>query len=1407
MSSTPETNIMRLPPLHKPSDYIHWKRRLYAFIRKDDPELVGLSFRPEGVSQSTLRNWTKLSTQAKSNIVLSLGSDAFSQTRKIIDDDEQSAKHLWDELNRIYTTTSGQAVQNLRQKLDSIVFDESKDWNSHVSSFLTICEELATYDAEVTETEKTSKLIRSLPASFSPLAMISTITSTTFEKVVNAVEAELSRRANPNNLQQENSLWPEKSANVARTDHHRNRGSGRGRGRRSGNYRGYNKRGRQYHHGTSSVCHYCGKPGHFISVCRSRISDTSRGIVRKPNRGGRSHRGRGGRFMPNSRHSGPHYTHNQTGYNAQQNWQQQPTSNDEEEFNPNSNFAATNNAPFDDPQGYFHSNMAVREDNDIFVSTVAELGDKKSWNMLIDSGGTHNFFHSRSSFSNYVLLHTETVRAAFSRTRIIGKGQVYVPLNGGMKLTAYHTPQFTNNILSVSELSNHFDVLFSSSFPNYKGCFIFNKSTRNVIFETPCENGLYVLRQETSSHPKHALALSADVYAKDGDVQKDWHEKTGHPSADRYLRLSYMFPLVPSFSRTSMNQLMCAPCLTGKAKKRPILPVEIRTTAPLQQVHLDISWPFVPKLSQETYAVHFMESHTAKSDVYLLKKRSDLSQAILQYKSYVEYHFTRQGYRIQMLRLDQARENIKGEVARFCKEQGIQLSPSPPYAPESNGISERIVQEHWTRARVLVFASKLPNSLWGEAINHANWLRNRLPSRRIDNSLPILKWNPNTFIDFASLLAFGKPGFGFIYRAHTTAKKKLLPRSQFGNFVGMESDTRLIRMYVPNEKRVRVVRRADFKTIADNKLPGVTALLDGLARQHSIETELKTPDGEAEAHLVHCLTSIYRETPLISWEPRQSTAASDVPSSFHEACQIPEWADAIDREFRALEQRGTWRYVKPLPGMNIIKYKWVFKKKPLDAKGKSYLPKARCVARGDLQEAYIDFDPTNLYAPVAAHESLRLILAYAASTNLILEGGDISNAYLYGSMDKTIFMEQPVDSSGVPRKPNHVWALQKSLYGVRQAGNIWGSALHKELMQWGFNVSKFDSRVYFFKVKQHFIIIAIVVDDMIFAANNRTILEELKTKLRATFDVKLYGTVQSFIGWTITHSPEGIKVDQTQYAQMLLQTTGMENCNTVRTPLPTNADLLCANAGDQRLSKREHHIYRAVIGGLLYLSVRTRPDLSFSVGAFARKMHAPTSRHFKLLKRILCYVAGTLQYGLHYPRNACKASSLGAAVDADWGGDMETRRATTGYIIAVNGSPVYWKSKRQTVVTLSSGEAEYFALSTCAKTVSWVRKIYWEVYHQLPWTERNYFHPTEIDVDSTVAISISTNPQVSAKNKHIDLKYHHVRDLIDEGIIRLYHVASMNQRTDMMTKILVAQHFTRMIDMNQLRKYGHVEDQ
>ena len=487
--------------------------------------------------------------------------------------------------------------------------------------------------------------------------------------------------------------------------------------------------------------------------------------------------------------------------------------------------------------------------------------------------------------------------------------------------------------------------------------------------------------------------------------------------------------------------------------------------------------------------------------------------------------------------------------------------------------------------------------------------------------------------------------------------------------------------------------------------------------------------------------------------------------------------------------------------MNIIKRKWIFRKKPLDAQGKTFLPKARCVARGDLQEAYVDFDPDTLYAPVAAHASIRLILAYAASQNLIIEGGDISNAYLYGEIDETIYMDQPTNSSGKTRKPVYVCKLLKSIYGVKQAGNIWGSVVHGDLVQWGFKVSKFDSLLYFLRIGEDFIILALVVDDTCFATNNRELLDQLKFKLSAKFDVKFYGSLTSFMGWNITHAPQGLKLDQTENARSLLKTCGMGHCKAVSSPLPIGAGLLPTSPHEQLLSKRDHQAYRAIVGGLLYLSVCTRPDLSFLTSALARQMHSPCDRHFKYLKRILRYVAGTLEYGLFYPRLPCTPSSIGAAFDADWGGDIETRRSTTGYLIAINGSPLYWQSKRQTVVTLSSAEAEYVALSTCAKTISWFRNLYWEICHQTSWVEGTSFDPTRIAIDSTAAQSLASNSTISTHNKHISLKFHHVCEMLKERIISLYHVRSHMQPADMLTKILSRIILEHMVDMIHLRMY------
>lgn len=168
---------------------------------------------------------------------------------------------------------------------------------------------------------------------------------------------------------------------------------------------------------------------------------------------------------------------------------------------------------------------------------------------------------------------------------------------------------------------------------------------------------------------------------------------------------------------------------------------------------------------------------------------------------------------------------------------------------------------------------------------------------------------------------------------------------------------------------------------------------------------------------------------------------------------------------------------------------------------------------GDKQEPYCDFDPDDLYAPVARHETIRMLLAKVAAQGLILEAADVANAYLYGDLSKPVTMEQPKDSSGVQQKPGHVALVVKSLYGHKAAGQIWGNVIHMTVVLRGFTQSTQDSRLYFLKLPTGIVILIIVVDDIALASNNPSLLEEVKLKLTQTFKVKLLGPLRCFIGW------------------------------------------------------------------------------------------------------------------------------------------------------------------------------------------------------------------------------------------------------------------------------------------------------
>lgn len=334
----------------------------------------------------------------------------------------------------------------------------------------------------------------------------------------------------------------------------------------------------------------------------------------------------------------------------------------------------------------------------------------------------------------------------------------------------------------------------------------------------------------------------------------------------------------------------------------------------------------------------------------------------------------------------------------------------------------------------------------------------------------------------------------------------------------------------------------------------------------------------------------------------------------------------------------------------------------------------------------------------------------------------------------------------------------------------------------GFLQSNQDQRLYFYRKGNKFINLLLVVDDMAFESNDREQLEWFKTKLSDTFKVKLLGTLEMFIGWELIHSRHGIYLGQEKFVRRLLVENNMTHVKPADTPLPVKCNLTAATTKDEMLSPDNHHRYRSLIGGLSYLAICTRPDISFAVSILSRQLHAPSKRHLVLAKRVVRYVSGTVDKKIFYPRSNVNSEPLMAYTDADWAGCNDTRRSTTGILIKINSAPVYWTSKRQSLVMLSSAEAEYVSLSQCAKQIVNLRRLFSEFQQNQPIKMEPNIPTTEIITDSTAVISLVTKPSVSERNKHIDLKAHHIKELNANKIIYMTHTSTFKMPADILTK-------------------------
>jgi hypothetical protein len=205
--------------------------------------------------------------------------------------------------------------------------------------------------------------------------------------------------------------------------------------------------------------------------------------------------------------------------------------------------------------------------------------------------------------------------------------------------------------------------------------------------------------------------------------------------------------------------------------------------------------------------------------------------------------------------------------------------------------------------------------------------------------------------------------------------------------------------------------------------------------------------------------------------------------------------------------------------------------------------------------------------------------------------------------------------------------------------------------------------------------------------------------------------------------------------------------------------------------------FREAVGSIMYAMTCTRPEIAFSVGQVAQFCSSPTRSHWEAVKRILGYLKGTQDHGVSY--GIIDDCRLMAYSDSDFDGNTDDWRSISGAMLMLNGGPVAWASRKQKCTSLSTTEAEYVAASSTAKDITWFRQLLDDVGHRQA-------APTTLRCDNQSAVRLVRNPEYHQLTKHIDIKYHHIRDLQEMGVIDVIHISTKDQLADLFTKGLEA---------------------
>ncbi|KAE8655616.1 hypothetical protein F3Y22_tig00117021pilonHSYRG00028 [Hibiscus syriacus] len=687
------------------------------------------------------------------------------------------------------------------------------------------------------------------------------------------------------------------------------------------------------------------------------------------------------------------------------------------------------------------------------------------------------------------------------------------------------------------------------------------------------------------------------------------------------------------------------------------------------------------------------------------------------------------GKKICCLRTDNGGEYRSNEFSQYLRECRIRHQYTCANTPQQNGVAERKNRHLAEICRSMLHAKNVSGRFWAEAMRTAAFVINRLPQPRLGFVSPFEKlWNIKPTVSYFRV--FGCVCYVFV---PDHLRSKFDKKAVRCIFVGYDSQRKGWKCCDPISGRCYTSRNVVFDEASSwwssekEVLPDSREFGDKLQRkmgEHDVQ--LQTSSDESEDPNGDDVEQRVTQNPWQTGVPNPKYANAAI---IEEATEPETFEEASKSSEWMTAMKEEIDALQQNQTWDIVpKIKDV---KPISCKW-VYKIKRRPDGSIERYKARLvargfsqqyGLDYDETFSPVAKLTTVRVLLALAANKDWNLWQMDVKNAFLHGELDREIYMTQPMGFQSQDH-PEYVCKLRKALYGLKQAPRAWYGKIAEFLTKSGYSVTPADSSL--------------------FVKANEEILQT-KENLSVRFQMKELGQLKHFLGLEVDRTHEGIFLCQQKYAKDLLKRFGMLDAS--------------------QLQRQWNQISK--------------------FGVMSRYMQNPKKPHLEAVRRILRYVKNTIDYGLLYKKGEdCK---LVGYCDADYAGDHDTRRSTTGYVFKLGSGTISWCSKRQPTVSLSTTEAEYRAAAMAAQESTWLIQLMNNLHQPV-----DYAIPLYCDNQS--AIRLAENPVFHARTKHVEVHYHFVREKVLQEEIEMRQIKTDEQIADLFTKSLSVgkfEHFRR----------------